>query len=57
MDNKQQLTDTQIQEVFQQLGLSGHSTPLAGQSQAPLPSSPPLYFPLSADSLSTKKGD
>lgn len=56
MANEQQMSDNQIREVFQQMGLSGNSTPLAGQSQAPPPSQP-LYFPLSADSLSTKKAE
>jgi hypothetical protein len=49
-----QLTDTQIHQVFQQLGLSGSTGPLTGQIPSP-PSPQPLYFPLSADSLSAKK--
>jgi len=55
MDQDQQLTDTQIQEVFQQMGLSGSSTPPADQLQSSSPV-PNIYFPLSADSLSAKNG-
>jgi hypothetical protein len=54
MAQENQLTDSQIRKVFQQMGLSGSTTPLSMQPQSPPPSQP-LYFPLSADSLSVKK--
>jgi hypothetical protein len=54
MAEKQQLTDTQINKVFHDLGLSDSTTPVAPQPSTP-PSTQPIYFPLSADSVSIKE--
>jgi hypothetical protein len=54
MANGNQLTNSQIHKVFKQLGLSGNTGPLPAQNTSPPPPQP-LYFPLSADSLSAKK--
>lgn len=53
MVEKRKLTDTEIHKVFQQMNLGGNTAPPSTQPQAPPPSQP-LYFPLSADSLSGK---
>ena len=57
-DQQQQtdLTEAQIDKVFQQLDLGGGTPSPPPQPQSP-PASQPLYFPLSADSLSSKKPD
>lgn len=47
-------TDTEIRKVFEQLGLSGSTTPIPPAYPA-VPKSPPVYFPLSADSLDPQK--
>jgi hypothetical protein len=54
MAQKQQLTDTQINKVFHDLGLSNGTTPVAPQPTTP-PSTQPIYFPLSADSVAIKE--
>lgn len=54
MADQQQLTETQINEVFQELGLSDGTAPLDPQPTPP-PATQPIYFPLSADSVALKE--
>jgi hypothetical protein len=55
MAKDQQMTETQIRKVFQQLGLGGSSTGAPVAQPLTQPPSQPLYFPLSADSLMIEK--
>jgi hypothetical protein len=59
MEQQRPMTNEQIQDVFQTLKLSGGSQPptLAPAPTPPAPAGPPVYFPLSADSLAVKTAE